>query len=251
MRKPLNFMLKHLGVELHKYVPIKTPLGHAIDTIAYSLNHTPPNDFLIELATNAITRAWQTEIDNKDTLHLNDSHYFNIYPGEHYRLLKAIALELKPKTVVEIGTHTGMGSLALTQGLPQASKVHTYDIVSWDQLPSHLNKNFFSSKKITQHLFNLADLEHFSSNQEIIESAEFIFCDGPKDGDFEYKFVSNLSTLKPSKRRILMLDDIRFKNMIDLWQSINSPKLDLSSFGHWSGTGLVDISNGLQIKQFS
>ena len=37
--------------------------------------------------------------------------------------------------------------------------------------------------------------------------------------------------------------------MIDLWVSIESPKLDVSSFGHWSGTGLVDISEGLQIRK--
>ena len=32
--------------------------------------------------------------------------------------------------------------------------------------------------------------------------------------------------------------------MINLWNSIKSPKMDISSVGHWTGTGLVDISNG-------
>ncbi|WP_198243807.1 hypothetical protein [methane-oxidizing endosymbiont of Gigantopelta aegis] len=75
------------------------------------------------------------------------------------------------------------------------------------------------------------------------------FCDGPKDGHFEYQFISYLTKLKPKKGRVLMLDDIRFKNMIDLWFSIDSPKLDMSSFGHWSGTGLVDMSDGLKLKK--
>jgi hypothetical protein len=29
-------------------------------------------------------------------------------------------------------------------------------------------------------------------------------------------------------------------NMIGIWRGIRHPKLDLTSFGHWSGTGLVE-----------
>jgi hypothetical protein len=36
--------------------------------------------------------------------------------------------------------------------------------------------------------------------------------------------------------------------MVNLWRRIDSPKIDLTSFGHWSGTGLVDISNGLSLR---
>jgi hypothetical protein len=49
----------------------------------------------------------------------------------------------------------------------------------------------------------------------------------------------------PSAPTILVLDDTRLLNMIDVWRLIRSPKLDLTSFGHWSGTGLVDMSAGL------
>jgi hypothetical protein len=42
-------------------------------------------------------------------------------------------------------------------------------------------------------------------------------------------------------------DDIRFVNMVDNWNAIASPKLDLTSFGHWSGTGLVDLSEPLRL----
>jgi len=34
--------------------------------------------------------------------------------------------------------------------------------------------------------------------------------------------------------------------MIDFWRSIRSPKFDATSFGHFSGTGVVDISNGFE-----
>ena len=57
--------------------------------------------------------------------------------------------------------------------------------------------------------------------------------------------AEKLSTLTHKKFRILILDDIQFVNMIDFWRKIKSPKLDITSFGHFSGTGIVDISNGL------
>jgi hypothetical protein len=41
---------------------------------------------------------------------------------------------------------------------------------------------------------------------------------------------------------VVMFDDIRLWNMLPFWQEIDRPKLDLTSFGHWSGTGLVDYA---------
>ena len=63
---------------------------------------------------------------------------------------------------------------------------------------------------------------------------------------FEPAFLALLASAPLSTRpRWLLLDDIRFLQMVNCWRSIASPKLDLTSFGHWSGTGLVDISQGL------
>jgi hypothetical protein len=39
---------------------------------------------------------------------------------------------------------------------------------------------------------------------------------------------------------ILVLDDIRLWTMLEIWRSVSWPKLDVTSFGHWSGTGMVD-----------
>jgi hypothetical protein len=54
--------------------------------------------------------------------------------------------------------------------------------------------------------------------------------------------------LKPKNNKILIIDDIKFINMIDLWINIESPKIDISSFGHWSGTGIVDISDQVKFR---
>ena len=94
----------------------------------------------------------------------------------------------------------------------------------------------------------MSDDRIFEEYKSILNSAEIIFMDAPKDGIFEYKMLKQLAKLDFKENRLLVLDDIRFLNMIDLWRSIRSPKLDVSSFGHWSGTGLVDMSAGLNIR---
>ena len=62
----------------------------------------------------------------------------------------------------------------------------------------------------------------------------------------EVEKLNELLKLDKKKGKLLILDDIKFVNMIDLWRSVKSPKIDLSSFGHWTGTGVIDISEGLK-----
>jgi hypothetical protein len=67
-----------------------------------------------------------------------------------------------------------------------------------------------------------------------------LFVDAPKDGVFEPAFIKNLAEMKTKKELLVIFDDIRVLNMLLPWRSIKRPKFDLISFGHWSGTGLVD-----------
>ena len=43
---------------------------------------------------------------------------------------------------------------------------------------------------------------------------------------------------------LILLDDIRLWKMLKIWREISMPKLDLTSFGHWSGTGIVQSKPG-------
>ena len=55
----------------------------------------------------------------------------------------------------------------------------------------------------------------------------------------EAKLLSNFeNNLK--KGCYIVLDDIRVWTMIKTWREITLPKLDITSFGHWSGTGIVE-----------
>jgi hypothetical protein len=77
-------------------------------------------------------------------------------------------------------------------------------------------------------------------HRALLEEADFIFIDAAKDGVMEQRFIDNLKPLGFRNAPIVMFDDIRVWNMLKIWRQLDRPKLDLTSFGHWSGTGLVD-----------
>jgi predicted O-methyltransferase YrrM len=172
---------------------------------------------------------------------LPDYKYLNLNPGEHYRLLKAMVQILKPKISVEIGTFTGLGAIALHEA--GYGHVHTFDIIPWDHLLSHLTPEHFKDR-MTQHISDLSDEMEFKKYGYLLNNADIIFMDAPKDGVFEPKMVQLLQTLHSKPNRILIMDDIWFDCMQPVWQSIKLPKIDITSLGHWSGTGIVDLSFG-------
>lgn len=176
--------------------------------------------------------------------------YFNAFPGDHYRLIAALVRSIQPERIVEIGTYTGMATRVLLDHAPHNASIITYDLLPWHSFRTHLREEDFAKGRVQQRLVDLANPDVFASNLDIVQQAEFIFLDAPKDGEFEPGFLNLLArSLRPAPGpRFLLVDDIRLLNMVTLWRAIASPKLDLTSFGHWSGTGLVDLRQGLTLK---
>jgi predicted O-methyltransferase YrrM len=220
---------------------------HVEDSRLCSVNSNEANDYLINLSLRAVEIANRVEILlPQGSENYADRRFANIFPGEHYRLLQALSSLLTPTLVVEIGTSTGLGTLSLLQGMAGQGQLHTFDLNPWDQYGwSYLTKDLFTKGRVMQHLADVSDRETYGIYRSLFEGSDIIFLDAPKDGVMEYKFMDCLKTLNFPKRKLLIVDDIRLPNMIEFWQRIQSPKLDLVSFGHWSGTGLVDISKGL------
>ena len=217
-------------------------------SLIYSFENFNTSDYLISVISDAIKAAHKLDLKcGKKNLY--DSKFLNEFPGEHYKILSSIVNVIKAKEVVEIGTYTGLGTLSIKEGLSFPGKVTTYDLISWKELgfESHFKDEDFQDGTIKQILGDLSDDKFFEQNIKILNSAEIIFMDAPKDDIFEYKMIKQLLKLEPKIGKLLIMDDIKFINMIDLWRSIKSPKLDLSSFGHWTGTGVVDISDGLKL----
>ena len=159
-------------------------------------------------------------------------------------------LELQPELVLEIGTYTGMSARVICDYSPANCSIHTFDLLAWDGFESYLSPDDFQGKRLQQYLDNLANSEVFSRYSPLLDQAQLIFCDAPKDGIFEPAFPILLAAANLSQRpRWLLLDDIRLLPMMECWRSIASPKLDLTSFGYWSGTRIINISLGLKLQR--
>ncbi len=113
-------------------------------------------------------------------------------------------------------------------------------MIPWDDVPkSCLVAKDFSDKRLEQEVADLSIPAVFDQHASLLAEADLIFADGPKDGVFEYKFANLLDTLTFAKTPYVVFYDIRERNMLRFWREMNKPKLDISSFGHWTGTGLV------------
>jgi hypothetical protein len=166
-----------------------------------------------------------------------------VWPGEHYKLLTALIQLLRPKTVVEIGTATGMSALAMKMALPQDAKIVTFDVFTWQQYPrAVLQAEDFLDGRLEQRSDDLSTPAGWQRNAELLRRAEFILLDAKHDGVQERNFLRGFDEVGLDSHPIVMFDDIRLWEMLAVWQEIDRPKLDLTSFGHWSGTGLVDYA---------
>lgn len=165
----------------------------------------------------------------------------DVWPGEHYKLLTALVSVLQPKTVVEIGTATGLSALAMKNALPDDGKITTFDLFPWGDDPNTvLQIEDFADGRLEQRTDDLSTPRGWRANAETLRRAELVFVDAKHDGAQEREFVRGFDDVGLANAPIVVFDDIRLWGMLAFWQEIDRPKLDLTSFGHWSGTGLVD-----------
>lgn len=207
--------------------------------------HDQPGTPTLELVDLAVQASVLSAGVTHDLLESRDGpgeRYYRIYPGEQYNLLTALARLLKPKVVFEYGTCLGLGSVALLQGMELDAKLYTVDIVPWNGFEggrSWLAPEDFASGRVTQFVGDMSSAAFLESHRDALRHADLIFVDGPKDGITEKAFLANLAAVDFAGKPLVVFDDTRLLNMIDVWRAIDRPKMDLTSFGHWSGTGLV------------
>ena len=200
-----------------------------------------PTPELVRLALDSASRAADIDLDSVAArCSPANAEWVRLWPGEHYRLLAGIVEVLRPSLVIEIGTFQGPGSLALLERLPAESRWGTFDIVPWDQTPDcALRASDFEDGRLVQEIGDLSDPAVFAKHSDLLLQADLVFMDAPKDGLFEPAFLKLAAPLWQGSERLLIFDDIRLMPMVQLWRDLPFPKLDLTSFGHWSGTGLA------------
>ena len=222
-------------------------LGDTYDE--WSVLYSPQSDVaqsspeLIDLAVRATTRARDVDLTGVAERGIRDEERLApvTWPGEHYRILVALAEQWRhgdPVTVVEVGTYAGASALALLSS-PVVASVTTFDLRPWDSFSFTVLRTEDFGERLEQRIGDLADPDVFAANADLLAEADMVFVDAPKDGVFEYRFLPRLLRLQPARPQLVVLDDVKVLPMLNLWRSVPLPKLDIASFGHWSGTGLI------------
>jgi predicted O-methyltransferase YrrM len=209
---------------------------------------TPPTARLLDLAIEAIGSARGVSFSMlQDRLNPEAAAMLQKWPGEHYRLLAAICGATRPKTVVEVGTASGLSALAMLSVLPTGSRLVSFDIFPWDYRgpgtwggDTLLRNDDFSDGRLSQAVGDLSEPATFARHQDLLAQADLIFIDGPKDGVFERVLLERLAAVRFVSPPVVIFDDIKVWSMLGIWNDVSRPKLDITSFGHWSGTGLID-----------
>jgi predicted O-methyltransferase YrrM len=200
----------------------------------------PANQRLLDASLAAIQAAREINLGHISSRMQAVPHYPDVWPGEHYRLLAGFVKTLNPRRVIEIGTFQGLSALALLSQLQPDGSVTTVDIVPWQKIDSTvLTDADFAGERLQQVLGDLSDRAFFNQFTPELELCDLLFVDAPKDVIFEETLLNFLSTVTLPPECLVILDDIRQWNMLEIWRNITRPKLDLTSFGHWSGTGVI------------
>lgn len=166
--------------------------------------------------------------------------FFNESPGkEHYKLIAFLAKQFPQDSLfIDIGTAEGHSAAALTAN--PTARVITYDLL--DRIRS--TPGTFGKGTICNHPRIDYRIKNCLSESEYmnLQKCSFIFLDvDPHDGSQEAQIVNMLQCIR--FRGIVLCDDIHLNDGMKNWWMNRIPpevkKLDLTAYGHWSGTGAL------------
>jgi predicted O-methyltransferase YrrM len=184
----------------------------------------------ITLSIDIVNKTDLTELFQYIDTFEQNKQYFNLDAGkEHYKLLAFFAKNIKTeKPLIDIGTYYGFSAAALSTDTNK--KVISYDIYDWIPDDKITVKN---RKNIELRCGDCLD------EIEILLDSDFICIDvSPHDSIQEAEMFSLLKKYK--YKGLLFLDNIRVNNEMEAWwNNISLPKLDLTKYGHFSGSGIV------------
>jgi len=237
-----------LSLLLQANLPEDLPLPAGFVTYAFAalennLDRYEPDERLVSLIAETLPLIPGIHFSWADRIAFPANKWAVMWPGEHYKLLAALVQTLQPKKVFEIGTYSGMSCLAMKEYLTNGAHITTYDVCPWDELAIDPTQCPFQARdfddKLTQKVQDLTVPSVQKAEKPLWEDADFIFIDAAKDGKMEYVFIDFLDSIAFNSPPLVIFDDIKLLCMLDIWNSIKHPKWDISSFGHWSGTGIV------------
>lgn len=153
---------------------------------------------------------------------------------EHYRLLKYFAKNIDGP-IIEIGTHCGTSAVALATATEH--EVITYDI---DDVKLN-NLNHIKNLK-----FRICEFNTDDDYKEKILNSKMIFIDAPHTGQFEQMCYEWL--VDNNYKGITIWDDIHLNEEMEMfWYGVEHNKMDVTDYGHITGTGIIFFSDDVEI----
>ncbi len=211
--------------------------------VAAEIWNSRTNDRLLDIIYAAIPEARKIDHSDISAKMPGPPYWPDIWPGEKYKLLSALVVVLQPQIVVEIGTSTGLSAMSIKKHLPVSGRLYTFDLRPWNVVPNTvLAESDFADGRMLQITDDLSDKLMFENHADVLRNASIVFIDIGVDKlrREEKKILGNFETLNFKTNPIFILNDIRLDEMVTVWEGIRRPKQDVTSFGHWSGNGLVD-----------
>lgn len=166
--------------------------------------------------------------------------FFNESPGkEHYKLIAFLAKQFPQNSLfIDIGTAEGHSAVALTAN--PTAKVITYDLLNRiTSISATVGKQTISNHpRIDYRIKNCLSESEYKN----LKDSSLIFLDvDPHDGTQETQIVTML--LMVGFRGVVLCDDIHLNDGMKYWWANGIPshvkKVDLTAYGHWSGTGAL------------
>lgn len=181
-----------------------------------------------------------TILDSLDTSQIQHIHpdmqqWFHLQSGkEHYRMLMHLAYCYDGVQIADIGTYRGASAIALAQN--PNNNVFSLDVgVFKNDIPMNNIEfcigDFHTNQKIQENIlkcpFIFLDIDHMYNNEIWI-----------------YNFL-----IKNDWKGLMICDDIYLcDEMKRFWNEISHPKIDITQYGHFSGTGAVIFGNDINLN---
>lgn len=189
------------------------------------MNITLSNDLLDMIDTRSITGVPTFYRD-----------YFHMPSGqEHYRLLIHLCYCWDGTILTDIGTHKGASALALAQN--PKNMVMSYDLT--DQ-----RENDIGAKNTG---FRWGDFRTDVVMQEYILKSSVVMLD--IDNAYENEIWLYQFLLEHSWKGIMICGGIHHRaDMKKFWEEVKTDKIDLTRYGHGTGTGVVLFGDDVSFR---
>ena len=175
--------------------------------------------------------------------YLVDKNYYDLESGkQEYRLYSYLSTLFDNITILDIGTYNGRSAVSLSHN--ENNKVISYNIN--DDIKD-LHHKIYTKSNIEILIKNVLD----DLNEEFLKNVKIVLIDIDHFYTIEKEIMDKLKELNYDG--LILLDDIKhpspkeFEAMQKLWNEIEDEKYNITKYGHWSGTGLVNLSKDINI----